>query len=1630
MAKLGYCVWMGLLLHYVPDKPCQKMGINTFNIRILGVKALALLVVLASSGLSRAGVTLTQNLGANWIGSPTIMTASSPLTSKEGTWSASGAAPYSLGQSFTAPVSGVLTNIQLYGSGKTTANILLYLYDMGPAIQYASQPSSVVSGSNSVTTVVSGNLFSTNLTITMSAAGNDSVMQLTFSGADTVPLIGGHEYMFTMVSTNSSPMYWDDGSGDPYSGGAAYRQNSFINGGGTTDFSLAVTLINTNPGPTIYDCVVDWNNVHQKVDGFGASSAWRSTWTAAQADMFFSTNSGTGSSIDGKTNFSFTGVGLSLLRSRINPGGSTDENSIMQMAQARGAKVWSTPWTPEPVFKDNDNTNGGNFLSSSYQGYASELAGYVVHMKNIYGINLYAISVQNEPNVSANYESCNWTAQQFHDFVPYLYNTLVASNVASTKIILAEDEHWETNYYATAMADPTAATNVSIVACHNYDGSPPNGTPAALPTYANTNAALWETEVSKLAGNGAFDGSMTDAMYWEGRIHLFMTAANINAWHYWWLISGNPDNEGLTDFNGIPAQRMYVLGQYSRFVRPGYYRIDEGNNNPYAVLVTAYRDAASGNFAIVVGNTNTASTTQSFYLTNFTASSVVPWITSSSQSLANQPAVAVTNSSFSYVIPGMSVVTFVGSSTFTPGIVTQPTNFNGQPGNDVAFTVAAGGSLPLSYQWQDYGTNISNGATGTGSTNYGIGTASLIISNAQIADSGNYTVIITNTYGAVTSSVASLTIAPSAATFSGYQIFTANMSPQVGVGDQLTIVAANADGTTNLNVAGDYVLTFSGLPTASGIPSITGKTGAAINQGQPTTITFNNGVSIAGGSLIATAIGPQTLHVTGTNHTSDTSPGGQPANLTVVAGPTSAYKISTTNPTTQAGTNTLINIYLVDQYGNTVASFTGNKTLAFGGLPAGPNGLPASITDNTGTPQTLGTAETVAFANGAATANLIVHKAGASETLTATDGTLSTGTPGGAAVTLTVSAGPAASLAVTQQPAATANAGVAFAVQPQITVLDADGNRATAYTGIIAAAVTAGGNLNASTVPPGATPSSGMAVFSGLFVTNAGSAVTLTFTSGALTPTNSSAISISAGVATRLAWTTQPGTAVNGKPFGQAPVLQTEDAYGNPSTLGLNATQYVTAYLSSGNGPLIGTTNYNIGTNGGNGTVIFTNLQIGATGSNYQITASALVPALPNSITNLQLWLDASDPGQMTLSGNSVTTWNDKSGNGRNASGGGTAPILATNSILPSTAAGLGRVIRFNGTAATYLNANLSFLLNGTPYTIISMEGRNTNGTTYFLGTQAGSQNQGLQVGYGDNTHFSFRQYLNDLDGNVPAFTTQQFLIGTRILDETGNGRAAGHWIWTNGVYLTNNANISGLSGTGQGVVGRGWSTTPAYQGDIAEILVYNRALSDAEHNQVEQYLQNKWLNAAVLSSATTIPFTVAPVLMANTANYTRSNNVPLQILIGNLLTNAVDAAASPVVLTAVGNSTNGATVMTNSTYVLYTNSNNVNDSFTYAVSDNLGNSAIGNVVITVVGSQTGQGQMAAILGGVATVQFAGMSGNVYITQRSTNLINWVNISTNTAPGNGIFSVTDHFTDLGVPPALPPTTGFYRLIPR
>jgi hypothetical protein len=89
-----------------------------------------------------------------------------------------------------------------------------------------------------------------------------------------------------------------------------------------------------------------------------------------------------------------------------------------------------------------------------------------------------------------------------------------------------------------------------------------------------------------------------------------------------------------------------------------------------------------------------------------------------------------------------------------PFIVSQPQSLAVTNGNAAAFTVVADGSPALSYQWQLDGTNIS-GATAP----------SLTLADVTLTNAGSYQVIIQNSFGSVTSIVASLTVVMPSITF-------------------------------------------------------------------------------------------------------------------------------------------------------------------------------------------------------------------------------------------------------------------------------------------------------------------------------------------------------------------------------------------------------------------------------------------------------------------------------------------------------------------------------------------------------------------------------------------------------------------------------------------------------------------------------------------------------------------------------------------------------------------------------------------------------------------------------------------------------------------------------------------------
>jgi glucuronoarabinoxylan endo-1,4-beta-xylanase len=386
---------------------------------------------------------------------------------------------------------------------------------------------------------------------------------------------------------------------------------------------------------------VNFNDVHQRIDGFGAADVWEGSLSDAQADMFFSATNG---------------IGLSILRVGIDPNGNDlAAYSNATKAAARGAIVWGAPWSAPGAWKDNGTTtNGGNLLPAFYDAWAARLAGFAAKLQLNAGVPLYGLSVQNEPDYTAGYDSMNYSGQTMDDFVKVLGPKLAALN-PRPKLIMPEVSSWggAWDFSSAVLGDSAAAPYLDIIGAHQYAG---------VSAPQTTARPIWETEMSSFEG---FDPSIGNGLMVAQWIHDAITIGNVSAWHYWWLFGHNADDEGLIGYSGNPTQitkRLYTFGNFSKFVRPGFVVVGTSGASGN-VSVTAYKNPGTGAFVIVAINPDGSDAPMTISLNGLAAGSVTPWVTSSALNLAQQSPLTVSGGSFSATLLASSVTSFVGTGT-------------------------------------------------------------------------------------------------------------------------------------------------------------------------------------------------------------------------------------------------------------------------------------------------------------------------------------------------------------------------------------------------------------------------------------------------------------------------------------------------------------------------------------------------------------------------------------------------------------------------------------------------------------------------------------------------------------------------------------------------------------------------------------------------------------------------------------------------------------------------------------------------------------------------------------------------------------------------------------------------------
>jgi hypothetical protein len=213
---------------------------------------------------------------------------------------------------------------------------------------------------------------------------------------------------------------------------------------------------------------------------------------------------------------------------------------------------------------------------------------------------------------------------------------------------------------------------------------------------------------------------------------------------------------------------------------------------------------------------------------------------------------------------------------------------------------------------------------------------------------------------------------------------------------------------------------------------------------------------------------------------------------------------------------------------------------------------------------------------------------------------------------------------------------------------------------------------------------------------------------------------------------------------------------------------------------------------------------------------------VPTSITGCQLWLDAKDAASLTLSGSTLTTWNDKSGNLRNATKHQTvAPSYSATglnslpAIVMSTGQGLYAPMPA-GTCSTAISVFAVFIKTGAANNFETIFNRTFSNGGYPIDLYNLNRNSG------GNSTFNIQ--------NATTATLFNVVVTHSNWSE-----------WVNGTSIISNTNTSYSDTATKFFIGVRDDTATQFTGAVSEVLVYNVALTASDRQTIEGYLAWKW---------------------------------------------------------------------------------------------------------------------------------------------------------------------------------------------
>lgn len=277
-----------------------------------------------------------------------------------------------------------------------------------------------------------------------------------------------------------------------------------------------------------------------------------------------------------------------------------------------GLTLMASPWSAPGWMKDSDSLIKGHLRPHAYDAYARYFVRYLDAMK-AHGLPVGWISVQNEPDFEPeNYPGMRFPPEARAAFIGGHLGPMLERKGMATRI-LDWDHNWDhPENPLTLLKDPVARRYVAGVAWHCY-----GGTPEAM---ADVRAAYPEKQVffSECSG-GEWAPDWGSTLGWMADNLLIAPVRSGSRGTLLWNLALDQDHGphlgGCGDCRGVVTidtrtgavtrnVEYYVLGQFSRFVRPGARRI--ASTEPGAIRNAAFRNP-DGSVVVVLHNSDAVS---------------------------------------------------------------------------------------------------------------------------------------------------------------------------------------------------------------------------------------------------------------------------------------------------------------------------------------------------------------------------------------------------------------------------------------------------------------------------------------------------------------------------------------------------------------------------------------------------------------------------------------------------------------------------------------------------------------------------------------------------------------------------------------------------------------------------------------------------------------------------------------------------------------------------------------------------------------------------------------------------------------------------------------------------------------